>query len=169
MTTTATLTGADSVIVPSSGRYVDRGSVTVFSDAEWTSLSAVQATFFMVGSGSGSATSAGQDTGNTSLASLDTKTHAPPSTGTGTSVANATSNTVLLALNANREGATVFNDDTATTGAVLKVALGFTASATAFTYAIPPQGYYEVPYGYTGAINGIASTATGSARVTELS
>jgi hypothetical protein len=90
-----------------------------------------------------------------------------PSTGTPTSVANATSNTSLLAANSARRGATVFNDDTAGTGATLKIALGFTASATAFTYACPPQGYYEVPYGFTGAINAIASAATGNARVWE--
>lgn len=91
------------------------------------------------------------------------------STGVSTSVNNATSNTVLLAANGARRGATIFNDDTVTTGATLKVALGSTATATAFTYAVPAQGYYEVPFGFNGAINGIASAATGSARVTELS
>lgn len=116
----------------------------------------------------GAATAANQATEITSLASLVANTPAKPTTGTPSSVANATSNTVLLALNANRKGATVFNDDTVTTGATLNVALGFTASATAYTYAIPAQGYYEVPFGFSGAINGFASAATGNARITEL-
>jgi hypothetical protein len=83
------------------------------------------------------------------------------------SVANSTSSVSLLASNANRLGATIFNDDTASTGATLKVKLGATASSTSFTVEIAPRGYYEVPYGYTGAIDGIASAATGNARITE--
>ena len=86
-----------------------------------------------------------------------------------TSVANSATTVSLLASNANRLGATIFNDDTASTGATLKVKLGATASATSYTVAIAPQGYYEVPYGYTGAIDGIASAATGNARISELS
>lgn len=89
-------------------------------------------------------------------------------TPTQTSVPNATSSTSLLASNTSRLGATIFNDDTASTGATLKVKLGATASSTSYTVAIAPQGYYEVPYGYTGAIDGIASAATGNARITEL-
>ncbi len=88
-------------------------------------------------------------------------------TGTPSSVANAVANTVLLASNGARKGATIFNDDTASTGASLRVALGFTASATAFTAVIAPQGYYEVPFRFTGAINGFATAATGSARIVE--
>lgn len=89
-------------------------------------------------------------------------------TGTQTSVANSASNVTVLASNANRLGATIFNDDTAGTGAKLKIKLGATASSTSFTAVISPQGYYEVPFNYTGIIDGIASAATGNARVTEL-
>lgn len=89
-------------------------------------------------------------------------------TPTQTSVPNAVTTTSLLAANADRLGATIFNDDTASTGAVLKVKLGATASASSFSVAIAPQGYYEVPFGYTGAVDGIASAATGNARITEL-
>ncbi len=85
-----------------------------------------------------------------------------------TSVVNAIATTSLLASNANRLGATIFNDDTANTGATLRVKLGATASATSFTVAIAAQGYYEIPFNYTGAIDGIASAATGNARITEL-
>lgn len=110
----------------------------------------------------------------TAIGDLATLTEVQPvkevraGTPTQSTVANATSSTSLLAANANRLGATIFNDDTATTGATLKVKLGATASASSFTVSIAPQGYYEVPFGYTGAIDGIASAATGNARITEV-
>ncbi len=85
--------------------------------------------------------------------------------GTQSSVANSLASVTVLAANTARKGATIFNDDTA---AVLKIKFGATASATSFVYAIPAGGYYEVPFHYTGIIDGIASAATGSARVTEL-
>ena len=100
---------------------------------------------------------------------LPVSTPAGPTAGTPTSVANATGDTLALAANAARKGATIFNDDTATTGATAKISLGTTtASATVFTYAIPPQGYYEVPFGYTGMIRFTASAATGALRINEL-
>lgn len=88
-----------------------------------------------------------------------------PSTGTRSSVANSATSVTLLAANAARKGATVFNDSTAT----LKISLGAAASATSFTCEIAARGYYETPYGYTGIIDGIASAASGDARITEVS
>lgn len=90
------------------------------------------------------------------------------STPSQSSVANNTGNVTLLFASSSRLGATIFNDDTAGTGATLKVKLGTTASATSFTIAIAPQGYYEVPFNYTGRIDAIASAGTGSARITEI-
>lgn len=170
----------------------------------------------------GAATAAKQDTGNTSLSSLDTKlgevqasptantvldrlkaiatalagtltvaTHAVTqsgtwtvqpgntanttawlikaqraSTGTTTSVAGSASNGTLLASNSNRLGATIYNDSTA----VLYVKLGATASSTSYTVQLAANGgYYEVPANYTGIIDGIWASATGNARITELS
>lgn len=87
------------------------------------------------------------------------------STGVNTSVAGAASDTSLLAANAARRGATVFNDSTVT----LSLLLGATAaSATNFTMKVAAGGYYEVPFGYTGAVRGIWASATGNARITEL-
>jgi hypothetical protein len=93
---------------------------------------------------------------------------AAAATGTVTSVTNAIASGTLLAANPNRVGAIIFNDDTVTTGAVLKVKLGATASSTSFTAVIAPATSWTVPEGYTGIIDGIASAATGSARITEL-
>jgi hypothetical protein len=86
-------------------------------------------------------------------------------TSSVTSVAAATSSTQLMAATVNRIGATVYNDSTS----VLYLNLGNTASSTSFTIKLQPEDYYEVPFGYTGAILGIWTTATGSARLTELS
>lgn len=88
-----------------------------------------------------------------------------PATPTVTSVNDTATSTTLLASNASRLGATVYNDSTVN----LFVKLGATASATSFTVRLEPNTYYEVPFGYTGIIDGIwASDASGAARITEL-
>jgi hypothetical protein len=86
-------------------------------------------------------------------------------TATQTNVAAAITTNTLLAANPARLGATIWNDSTS----VLYVRLStFGASATTATVKMPADSYYEVPFGYTGAIQGIWVSATGSARVTEL-
>ena len=109
----------------------------------------------------------GLDVDVTRVSGTVTTKEARAATPAQSSVANSTSSVSLLASNANRLGATIYNDDSAG-GATLKVKLGATASATSFTVAIKAEGYFEVPFGYTGAIDGIASAATGNARITEL-
>jgi hypothetical protein len=81
-----------------------------------------------------------------------------------TSVSGSASSVSLLASNNARVGATVYNDS----AAILYIKLGATASATSFTVKVQPEEYFEVPFGYTGAIDGIWASATGSARITEL-
>lgn len=86
------------------------------------------------------------------------------SAGNSTSVASSATSVTLLAANAARKGATVYNESTS----VLYVKFGTAASATSYTVQVVAAGYYEVPFGYTGIISGIWATANGSARVTEL-
>lgn len=81
-----------------------------------------------------------------------------------TSVAAAVADTVLLAQNQNRMGASVTNDGVA----MLYLKLGTGASTTSHTVQLPRGGYYEIPFGYTGPINGYWSAAIGNARVTEV-
>jgi hypothetical protein len=69
-----------------------------------------------------------------------------------------------LASNANRLGASIYNDSTA----ILYAKFGATASTTSFTQRIEGGGTYEIPFGYTGIIDCIWASATGSARTTEL-
>lgn len=85
-------------------------------------------------------------------------------TSATTSVAASATNVTLLASNNARAGATIYNDSTA----ILYVKLGATASTTSFAVALQSQEYYEVPFGYTGIIDGIWASATGNARITEL-
>jgi len=86
------------------------------------------------------------------------------STGTVTQVASSATNVTLLASNAARRGATISNDSNKT----LFVKLGATASATSYTKKLGTDEYWEIPFGYTGGIDGIWDLANGNAYVTEL-
>ena len=87
-----------------------------------------------------------------------------PATGTTTSVASSATNVTLLAANASRFGAMIFNDSTA----ILYVKFGATASATSYTVKMDAGDYFEVPYEFVGQIDGIWASANGYARVTEV-
>ena len=91
---------------------------------------------------------------------------APRQAGTATlsNVGASVTSVTLLAANVARIGATVYNDSTA----LLYIKFGTTASVTSFTVRVASQGYYEVPFGYTGRIDGIWASANGSARVSEM-
>lgn len=82
-----------------------------------------------------------------------------------TTVAGSASSVTLLAANTARLGATIFNDSTS----MLYIKLGATASTTSFTVQLLTNAYYEIPYGYTGRIDGIWGSATGNSRITEIS
>lgn len=80
------------------------------------------------------------------------------------SVASSASNINLLASNANRKMAAIYNDSTAT----LYVKLGATASTSSYTVQLISGAYYELPVpAYSGQIDGIWATANGNARITE--
>lgn len=87
------------------------------------------------------------------------------STTAVTSVAASASSVQLLAANTGRRRFSVYNDSTAT----LRLKLGTTASTTSYTVKLVPDAYYESVIGdYTGRIDGIWESATGSARITEV-
>jgi hypothetical protein len=88
-----------------------------------------------------------------------------PATGTLTNVAGSVTSGTILAANTARVGATIWNDSTAIL--YLRLASG-TASATACSVKLIADAYYEVPFGYAGVITGVWASATGSARVSEL-
>jgi hypothetical protein len=84
-------------------------------------------------------------------------------TSTRTNVPAAITSTQLLAANALRLGASVYNDSPAE----MYLNLGAAASNTAFTVDMLPGAYYEVPFGFFGAVFAIWANATGAARITE--
>jgi len=88
------------------------------------------------------------------------------STGTITSVSGSVTSITLLASNANRISATIFND--APSGNILYIALAASSSTAAYTVKLWPGSYWELPVDYTGTISGIWTAATGNALVTEL-
>lgn len=93
-------------------------------------------------------------------------------TGTTTRVPVNVANVTLLAANALRRGATIFNNTAVATNLFVK--LGATANIGAgtesFTVRLAPNAYLEVPGGYTGQIDGIwdVADANGEALITEL-
>lgn len=91
---------------------------------------------------------------------------AKPATSAITNVVAATADTLVLAGNANRLGAIVFNDSTA--GILyLRCATG-AATTVNYTAVIQPGGSFVLGRGdYTGEMRGIWSAATGFTRVTE--
>lgn len=86
-------------------------------------------------------------------------------TATKANISGSVTTVTLIASNTARLGATVFNDSTS----AMYVNLGSSASTSAFVVKLASMSYWEVPFGYTGAINGIWDTAAGAARVCEMS
>lgn len=85
-------------------------------------------------------------------------------TGTTSRVSNSASSVTVLASNAARLGAVIVNDTTTVT---LYLKCGTTATTTDYTYQMQPGDTVELPFGYTGRIDGIASSASGAAQITE--
>ncbi len=82
-----------------------------------------------------------------------------------TSVADNIADTLLLASNATRAGASIYNNSNAD----MYVALAVAVSPISFTTKIQAGGYYEVPANYSGAIHGIWTAALGGAAlITEI-
>lgn len=86
------------------------------------------------------------------------------STATLSNVSGSASSVTVLAANSARVGGSIYNDSSA----IVYLKFGATASTTSFTVKLAADTYYEIPGGYTGIIDGIWASATGSARVTEL-
>lgn len=92
-------------------------------------------------------------------------------TATLANVAASAASVTLQASNAARLGLVIVNDST---GADLYVKLGATASVTSYTYYLPrgingQLSILELPLPvYTGIVDGIWSSASGNARMTEL-
>jgi hypothetical protein len=91
-------------------------------------------------------------------------TKSTSSTSATSSVTVTTSSTQILASNTDRLGATIFNE----AGDICYMKLGTTASLTSYTTQIAIGAYYQIPFGYTGRIDGISPATDITLRVTEL-
>lgn len=91
-------------------------------------------------------------------------TPVPSATDTNTTVAASAASVAILAANAARLGASVFNDSTV----ILYLRLNAGAASTStYNVQVAPGFYYEFPFRYVGAATGIWASATGNARVAE--
>ena len=153
-----TVSGYGTITSPMFSEAITIGSITASQDvAKW----------------GGTATTLGQKTMAASVPmTLASDQGAVPTrqsnaTSAVTSVADNAASVTLLAANANRRGATIHN----TSSARLFIKLGATATTTtSHTASLSQYGYYEVPFGYTGIVDGIWSSdpGDGSAQVTEI-
>jgi hypothetical protein len=110
----------------------------------------------------------------TNIAVVDTGTGGPyaqiftqgAQAATGSNVAASATSVTLLSASDLRAGASIVNDTTDSTN-YLYVKMGTTASTTDYAVRINAGGYFEVPFGYRGRIDGIWVAASGNARVVE--
>lgn len=121
-----------------------------------------------IGDGGGSVTVDGAVTvsGTVAVSGTVTANESQPSTATRSSVAGSASSVTIIAANATRRGLIVYNDSTA----ILYLALGTgPATSTDFSYKMFPEDCFEIPFpACTAILVGIWASATGAARVTEL-
>lgn len=89
---------------------------------------------------------------------------APATTATSTTVAASATTVQLLASNTSRKGMIIRNDGAAT----LYVGLGVAATSARAIEVPPGESVYDIPASYRGVVNGIWSSATGNARIEEL-
>jgi hypothetical protein len=84
--------------------------------------------------------------------------------------AAATTSSIYFNTNHTRIGGTVINDIASTSN--LYLLLGASASnkvsATNYSILLVPNGYYEIPFGFAGRIDGVWSAAVGNAYLTEI-
>lgn len=113
----------------------------------------------------GASTSALQTTGNTSLASIDTKL-ARLVSSSNASVSALATNRTMLATNTNRKAFSLTNDSTS----ICYVKFGSTADPTSYTIQMGPLDYYESPplMCWVGQVDAIWVSATGNMYITEL-
>ena len=84
--------------------------------------------------------------------------------------AAATTSAIYFNTNHTRIGGTIVNDIASTSN--LYLLLGASASnkvsATNYTILLVPNGYYEIPFGFAGRIDGVWSATVGNAYATEI-
>lgn len=147
--------------------------ITSFGGSGGTS-SSFGSTFPATGTAAGAIDSGGNMAGLNLDASGNLKvsgsiTASAPAAGTATlsNIAATAVNATLLAANSLRLSFQIYNDSTSS----VYIKLGATASATSYTKRLLPNEYWstrDLGVNYTGRIDAIWDSATGTMRVTEL-
>lgn len=159
--------GASAVNIQDGGNSITvDGTVAATQSGTWNVATVTTITNVVhVDDNSGSLT---VDDGGSSITVDGTITATAGTSGTATpsNVAGVASSTTILASNASRKKALVYNDSTA----ILYLLLGAgTASTTNYSLKLFPEDSYELETPvFTGQLTGIWASATGAARVTEL-
>jgi hypothetical protein len=97
------------------------------------------------------------------MAEYDPRSTAQPS---HSSVASAATSQTILAANPRRHGATIVNTDT--NALYLRMGTTDATTTTGYHVRLVQYAYYELPYGYSGAITGIwDADGAGAANVCE--
>ena len=104
---------------------------------------------------------------NAGTASATTQRVIPATGGTGTltNVSASATSVTLAAANTSRTGLIIVNDSTSD----MYLKFGSTASTTSYTFLVPAGATYLWEENYNGIVTGIWNSATGTARVTEVS
>lgn len=85
---------------------------------------------------------------------------------THSSVASAAASTSLLAANTRRRGGSIFNTDA--NALCIRMDGGTATTTTGFNVRLTQNQYFEIPFGYTGAITGIWEVdGAGAANIAE--
>ena len=101
-------------------------------------------------------------------ANIGVVTPVASTTSTLTGIAASITSGQLAASNVNRKGLSFQNDASSGTLYIRLGASAATAASGGHKIALGPTGYYEVPFNYTGAVQGIWSAATGFVNVDEV-
>ena len=125
----------------------------------------VSGTFFQTTQPVSLATAPSTPVTGTFFQAVQATKEARSATSVATSASITTASGTVLAANANRLGATVYNES----GAILYLHLGAAASLTAYTLQVAIGGYFEVPHEFTGILTGITTAGTVVCRVVEVS
>jgi hypothetical protein len=80
-----------------------------------------------------------------------------------TEVTASTTSVALLPVNANRKGCTIHN----TSNDFLYIDFDSAVTNTAYAVRIAANGYYELPFGFTGEVSGAWAKANGKAQIRE--
>ncbi len=102
---------------------------------------------------------------NPSQVSVTTSFPTTNTTATASTSASSITTVTLVPANSIRKGLTIWNNSTAN----LYLDFGINPTTSNYAVKVTPGGYYELPFFYVGAVNGVWDSANGSAMIRDFS